>query len=187
MILGIDTGISTFGWARLDEERQTFIDLGVVVQPKQGKARTASLERARRANTLADVLAEKAPGCSLIVVEQMSFGMPGALAKVSIGMSWGIVLGVAATMQPPPRLITIAPQRWQRQVLVHSGKRVDQDKLARVAAAHIVKYHPHAAKQLRAIPKKQRVHALDAAMIALCGALRRDKCDEVRAAARGAE
>lgn len=178
MILGIDTGIATCGWALLDPKRCSFEDLGVVTQAKL-KGEKITLDRARRGNVQAQVLAEKAPGCTLIVVEQMSLGVPGAIAKLSIGMSWGVILGIVAMMDPRPELLTIPPQRWQREVLPNAGKSVDYDQLARAAAAYILRNHPKAAKALRAIPEKQRNHALDAAMIALCGFLRRDRCAPV--------
>lgn len=180
MILGIDTGIASCGWALLDEQSCTFLDLGVIVQRKEKRhARTLTLERARRANVQAGVIAAKAPGCSMIVCEQMSLGMPGAMAKVAIGMSWGIILGVTAMISPRPKLLTIAPQRWQREVLPSAGKEVDYDELARAAGEHLLQRHPRAAAALQRIPEKDRQHAIDAAMIALCGALRPQRCDVV--------
>ena len=124
-ILGLDGGTATSGWALLDAATCTFEDLGVVIQPKRDEERTATLERQRRANNQAKVIASKAPGCSLIVVEQLSLGMKGKIACVSMGLSWGIILGAVAQLEalghPRPRLLTIAPKRWQNEVLP-SGK-----------------------------------------------------------------
>lgn len=178
MILGIDTGIATCGWALLDPKRCSFEDLGVVIQPKL-KADTVSIDRARRGNVQAQVLADKAPGCTLVVVEEMSLGVPGSLAKLSIGLSWGVILGIVAMMEPRPELLSIPPKRWQREVMPHTGKKVDYEELARAAAAYILRNHPKAAKALKAIDPSHRQHAIDAAMIALCGFLRRDKCKAV--------
>jgi Holliday junction resolvasome RuvABC endonuclease subunit len=179
VILGVDTGIATCGWAILDETRCSFVDLGVLIQkPIEGAKLT--LDRVQRSNALANVLAKHAPGCKTVVVEQLSLGMPGAIAKLSVGLSWGVVLGIVAMLDPAPRLLTIPPQRWQREVLPNAGRKVDYDELARSAAAHLLSRHPRAAAALEAIPERHRNHAIDAAMIALCGALRPGRCDVVR-------
>jgi hypothetical protein len=182
MILGVDTGLATCGWALLDEKEQSFLDLGVLVQ-KPIKGAKITLDRVQRTNALAKVLSKHAPGCGTIVVEQMSLGMPGAIAKLSIGLSWGVILGIASMLSPAPRLLTIAPQRWQREVMPNAGRSVDYDKLARHAAAFILRHHPRAAAALKRIPEDHRNHALDAAMIALCGALRPGRCTAVEARA----
>lgn len=178
MILGVDTGMATFGWALLDERACRFVDLGVVVTKPLGDKVT--LDRARRCVAQSRVLAEKAPGCSTVVVEQMSFPPGGANAMVPIALSWGVVLGVIANVTPRPRLLTIAPQRWQREVLPRSGGRVDYDDLAERAAAFILSKHPRAARALELITPSARSHAIDAAMLALVGALRPGACSEVR-------
>lgn len=178
MILGIDTGIATCGWALLDEAKCSFVDLGVVIQkPIEGEKIT--LDRVRRSAAIAQVLAKHAPGCTKIVVESLSLGMPGAIAKLSVGLSWGVILGIVAMLDPAPELLTIPPQRWQREVLPHAGKQVSYDELATAAGAYILRNHPKAAKALGAIKEKNRNHAIDAAMIALCGSLRSSRCDRV--------
>jgi hypothetical protein len=189
MILGIDTGMGTCGWALLDERTCTFVDLGVVITEAIDDKIT--LDRARRCSKQAAVLASKAPGCSTVVVEQMSFpgGKPcrcckrrsGAKQVVPIALSWGIVLGINAMCEPRPRLLTISPQRWQRAVLPNAGKRVDYDELSRHAAKFILSKHTRASVALECIPKSDRSHAIDAAMIALVGALRPRDCDEITA------
>ena len=183
MILGLDTGTATCGWALLDDARCEFVDLGVVVQPKRDEARTATLERERRAHNQARVITSKAPGCSTVVVEQLSLGIRGKIACLSVGLSWGIILGSVAQLEalghPRPRLLTIAPQRWQREVLPSAEGEVDYEELARRAAAHLLRRHPRASAALERIPAKHRNHAIDAAMIALVGALRPHRCDAV--------
>jgi Holliday junction resolvasome RuvABC endonuclease subunit len=178
VILGVDTGLATCGWALLDERACSFVDLGVVTQ-KAVKGRTITLDRIQRANALAQVLGSHVRGVSIVVVESLSLGMPGAIAKLSVGLSWGTLLGIVAMLDPKPRLLTIAPQRWQREVLPNAGKSVDYDELARAAAEHLLARHPAAARALRRIPESKRNHAIDAAMIALCGALRPQRCEDV--------
>lgn len=180
MILGVDTGMGTGGWALLDEKTCSFHDLGVVLTKKSKKA-SISLDRARRMTVQAAVLASKAKAVDLtmIVVEQMSFPPGGVKAAAPILLSWGALLGIVAMMDPQPRLLTIAPQRWQREVLPNAGKAVDYDELADAAARHILQRHPRAAAKLEAIPEKHRNHAIDAAMIALVGALRPQRCERI--------
>jgi hypothetical protein len=180
VILGIDTGIATCGWALLDERMCSFVDLGVLVQPPS-EGKTITLDRLHRSNVLAKVISKHAPGCSTIVVEQLSLGMPGAIAKLNVGLSWGVVLGVVAMLDPRPRLLTISPQRWQRVVLPNTGKKVDYDELSHTAAKFILSKHPRAATALESIPKRDRSHAIDAAMLALVGALRPKECGELAA------
>jgi Holliday junction resolvasome RuvABC endonuclease subunit len=184
VILGIDTGLATCGWALLDEQTKSFVDLGVVISPPMDERVT--LDRARRCNKQASVLAEKVRGVSCVVVERMSFPQDGkgrALvnACVPISLSWGVVLGLVAMLDPKPRLLTIAPQRWQREVLPNTGRSVDYELLAQRAAEHILKFHPLVAAKLLALKQAERSHAIDAAMIALCGALRPHRCEEIAA------
>ena len=180
MILGIDTGLATCGWALLDETTRQFQDLGVIEQPKS-PAMNVTLDRAVRTNKQAQVLAGKLVGCSMIVVEQMSFP-PGAgiNAAVPIALSWGVVVGLVASMPVRPRLLTVSPQKWQRAVQPNAGKRIDYDEIAHTAAQYILSKHPQASMALQLLPKAQQSHAIDAAMIALMGALRPGVCTEVR-------
>lgn len=180
MILGVDGGMATGGWALLDEQRCEFLDLGVWTTSKSCDE-LVSLDRARRCNVHADILAEKSMGCATIVVERISLPPGGgANAMVPISMSWGVIIGIRAMhQQPKPRLLTISPQKWQREVLPSGKGEVDYDRLALAAGAHILRRHPKAAAKLARIRESERNHAIDAAMIALCGALRPDRCDVI--------
>jgi hypothetical protein len=172
VILGLNIAAARCGWALLDEQTCSFQDLGVVA-PHRFKGQTVTLDRARAGSLHAQVLAAKAPGCTAIVVEQLSLEALDQAEQLALGMSWGIVLGVIATMEPAPSLFSIPAGRWQREVLPNAptGREIDAE-LARAAAAHILRSHPKAAKALRAIADADRPHAMTAAMIALCGFLR---------------
>jgi hypothetical protein len=178
MILGVDSGLATFGWALLDDSCCSFVDLGVVIAPKTDDPVT--LDRARRCVPHSRLLAKKAQGVSVIVVERMSFP-PGAgmNAAVPIALSWGVVIGVHAMLEPSPKLLTIAPQRWQREVLPHAGRAIDYAELAYVAGQHLLRRHPKAWSMLQRIDEKHHNHAIDAAMIALVAALRPHRCEVV--------
>lgn len=177
MILGIDTGLATCGWALLDERRCELVDLGVVLTKKHG-AEAVTIDRARRALTQAQVIAEKAVGVKTIVVERMSFPRNMG-AAVSIALSWGVALGLVSMLDPRPRLLAIAPQKWQREILPDTKGRVDYERLERAAAAHVRRRHPRVRTALWRIPERHRNHALDAAMIALVAGLRPTHCDVI--------
>lgn len=180
MILGVDTGIATCGWAKLDEKTCSFVDLGVLIQPPI-EGEKVTLDRIRRSCALGHVLARQAPGCDVVAVEALNLGMPGAIGKLMVGLAWGVVIGVVSMIDPSPSLMTIRPQTWQREVLPHApkGKPIDYDELATAAGAYILRNHPRAAKKLEAIDPKHRNHAIDGAMIALCAALRPGRMDRV--------
>lgn len=178
MILGIDTGMATCGWALLDEKTCSFIDLGVVIT-KKAKGEPVTIDRARRCNVQALELTQRMRGVSTVVVERMSFPPGGANAMVPIALSWGVVLGLIAMVEPRPELLTIAPQRWQREILPIKGA-VDYDRLARRAAQFLLSRHPRAASALRRrIPRAHWSHAIDAAMIAVVAAVHREACERV--------
>jgi hypothetical protein len=173
MILGINTvGVYT-GWALLDEVRCSFVDLGVSrSKPIPGAEMTLAI--ARDATAQAKVIAAKAPGCTTIVVERL--GIDAALA----GLSWGVVLGVAATFETMPRLLTISPQQWQREVLPSTATdEIDYDALATKAGGFVLSRHPRAARALRKVAKPQHGVAIAAAMLALVGALRPARCERI--------
>jgi hypothetical protein len=174
MILGVDTGLATCGWALLDERTCEVTDLGVVLtEHEQGTKVT--LDRAKRALVQAHELALRARGVGTVVVEAMSFPPGGANAMVSIALSWGLALGVAAAQSTPPTVLTISPQRWQREVVPISGKRVNYPLVA-AEIERLVRRHESAARKLDAIPVRHRNHALDAAALAVIGALRPRAC-----------
>lgn len=175
MILAIDTGLATCGWALLDERRCELVDLGVVLTKKHG-AEAVTIDRARRALAQAQVIAEKAVGVKTIVVERMSFPRNMG-AAVSIALSWGVALGLVSMLDPRPRLLAIAPQKWQREILPDTKGKIDYEQLERAATAHVRRRHPRAHSALRRMPGRHRNHALDAAMIALVAGLRPAQCE----------
>ncbi len=175
MILGVAAGVATCGYAVLDEREHRFVDLGVAVTKKPDGALT--LDRARRYNTQARILAEKIAGCSTVVVERL----PDDTNVMPIALSWGVVLGLVASMPVHPRLLTIAPQKWQRAVLPNIGKADDYDVLARTAAKHLLARHPNVVAAFNRIDPKDRSRAISACMLALVGGLRAELCEEIGA------
>lgn len=151
IILGIHMDLATCGWASLDTERRAFVDLG-------SKATTLEMRSS-------DVLAEKVCGADVVAVERAHLMRGGFVA-----------MNLIAMVEPPPRLLTIAPQRWQREVLPNLLlTQPNRDELALKAAAHILMRHPAVASKLEAIEPEERYHAIVAAMLALVATLQMER------------
>lgn len=99
-------------------------------------------------HALAALVAER--GCELVVVE------PDGRA---------IVEHVEA------KVVTLPRGRWQRAVLPNAGRKLDE-VLAHVAAKFILHKHPRVPPALELVEPSSRRHVIEAAMIALTGALR---------------
>jgi hypothetical protein len=174
MILGIDTGLATLGWALYDEGRNAFVDLGVSIAERDRDVKI-TLDRVQRCAAQARLIADKARGCGIVVIEAMSFP-PHSSQAVPTSLSWGAILGVACSLSPQPVLLTVAPTRWQTEVL---GRKAEYEEIAEAATTHLRTRHPSAFATLERIPQEHRNHAIDAAMMALCAGLRGDRCDEL--------
>lgn len=170
MILGLDLRAGVCGWSLLDEASSSFVGLGVHAFGRVGRLQETTVTHLDRTHGLARVLAARAPGCAAIVVERW---VPELVPEFDIGLAWGAVLGVAAMMDPRPRLLTLDPMRWQREVLL--GSRQSTDDVAYGRAAYVLRGHPRADAALRAMPVRAREPAVAAAMIALYGTLRFSK------------
>jgi hypothetical protein len=176
MILGLDTGVATLGWALYDEQRRLITDLGVSLAHRDTDV-PMRLDQAQRSVAQAKVIANKAPGCSSIVIEAMAFP-PSSSHAITTGLSWGVVVGIACMIRPMPKLLTIHPRKWQYEIF---GRRADYEEVSSAATAHIRARHPAAFVALERIPDKQRSHAIDAAMMAMCAGMRERRCDELDA------
>lgn len=175
MITGLDTGTETFGWAQLDEGTRTLLDLGVIIQHRSPNV-PLQLDRAERALVQASEVVQRVRGSHTLVIEAMSFG-GGVKSIAPIALSFGVALGIAASSAEPPRVLTIAPQRWQREILPDTGKRVDYARVAAQVERFVhTPRNANAAAKLAAIPDRHRNHALDAVALALIGALRPRAC-----------
>lgn len=175
MITGLDTGTETFGWAQLDERTCTLLDLGVIVQKRSPNV-PLQLDRAERALVQAAEVTQHVRGAHTVVIEAMSFG--GGIASIApIALSYGVALGIAASAPEPPRVLTIAPQRWQRAIVRDAGKKVSYERVqAEVERFVRAPKNANAALKLASIAPKQRNHAIDAIALAVVGALAPRAC-----------
>ncbi len=177
-VLGIDSGLATFGWALLDEDTLEPLNLGVIVTKPNGDL-PVTLDRSLRLLTQTDVVIEAVRGCRTVVIEQMSFPPGGANAISAISLSYGAAVGVIAALNPRPRMLTISPQKWQRLVLETDAKKVDYETVYAAGCAFVQERAPKVYASLLTIPAQHRNHAIDAMLLALVGAMRPDACFEV--------
>lgn len=173
MILGVDTGNRTFGWARFDPAARRFDGLGAV-ELDRDKAVQKTDDQADRTATIASLLLVIADGCERWVIERMSFP-PGGQVPIALGFAVAVGVGRARRAE----LYTVKPQDWQRAVLPESGKKVDYEQLERVVGDY-VRRDERSAKQLHLLAPKLRTHALDAGAIAMMGAFRLTECRRIR-------
>jgi hypothetical protein len=177
VILGVDPGLATCGWAVLDHAGRV-ADLGVVLQGPDAELDEAVC-RARRANVQAAALHAVAVryGCTVIGCEAMSFGGPPkarfAMA-ISVGLSWGGVSAIATALGC--ELYSVPPKVWERAVQPTTTRKVDYPKLEAALSRYVSE---HARESLAAISKATRNHALDAVGIGMFVALRREQADRI--------
>jgi Holliday junction resolvasome RuvABC endonuclease subunit len=177
VILAVDPGLATCGWAVLDDAGRVS-NLGVIITERDSVVSEAT-DRARRAAHQGAVLAELVHryNCGAIACEAMSFGGPPSARyhmAISVGLSWGVVTGIARTTGIA--LYSVPPKLWQRAVQPEAKKKIDYPKLEAALAAYV---DEHAMLALAVITKSHRNHPLDAVGIGLFVALRREQADRI--------
>lgn len=183
MILAIDPGLATCGWAVLDDDARV-VDLGVILSERDSTI-DESTDRARRADHQADQLSSIAIVNSVgeMGCEAMSFGGPPAARfrmAISVGLSWGVVTGVARTLGIG--LYSVAPKLWQRAVQPSAKKSVNYTKLEAALTAYVSE---QAFASLKSITRANRNHAIDAVGIGMFVKLRREQADRIVARRAG--
>lgn len=164
MILAVDTGLATLGWA-LVSRRGVVHDLGALCQPaKAGESVQAGYER--RCERQVAALLPLLPGVELLAVESLSFAR-SSKAVASVSLCWGMLLTVAKLYEI--RLWRCTPKQWQHALLNTARSRaVDYEELARRIAAHVARTGaPEARSAVAALKASERTHALDAAGIGI--------------------
>lgn len=162
MILAVDPGIASCGWAVVRPKTGRVIDLGVWTSAPG--AAVKSTDRARRITRLADKLADviEEHDCDAIAAEQMLFH--GKInAVVSQLLPWGALLGLAAALDLD--VVEVPAKKWQLAML---GRSVPYDELADHLRAFVAN---QAEVRLLAIPRGERTHAFDAVGVGLYAAL----------------
>lgn len=168
MILAIDGGLGTFGWAAVRPRTGVVVALGELHQLPRTREGVHA-DRLRRLHQQAILLhgLVTAYGVTMIVAEEPSFAKPTPAVVASAMGCWGVVLGVAAAhVLPMPS--RVAPKAWQRAVLNIDGGACDYAIVEQKLAAYVV---GEARDRLLAIPRSRRNHPLDAVGIGVYAAL----------------
>lgn len=171
MILAVDPGLATCGWAVVAPSTGEVVDLGVVISPSDPDA-DDTVDRARREAKQCAALLEVARRhrVTRIVAESVSLGGPPRARlpmALSLSLSWGGLCMLAIALGA--ELLEVKPKVWQHQC-APGLKRIDYDKLFAAIAA-VLRCNPDLTKLLRSIAESDRNHALDACGIGFVGAL----------------
>lgn len=171
MILAVDPGLRTWGWAIVVPRIGRVVACDARLQLIDSGA-TTHADRQRRAALQADVLATLISRHSVtsIAAEEMSFAPRGSAAsKIGIGLSWGVLVGLAASSGLPLR--AIPPKTWQRAIVpAGPGEKrtaaIDYNAVYTALADYV-----DCDLLLASVPKSQRNHALDACGVGVYAAL----------------
>lgn len=113
VILGVDPGFASFGWARIELEggpEPVRIELGVIETTKSARKLhvLATDDNARRARELARGLIGELTGADVICAEGISFTRDASV-MCKVGMAWGVLVATATSLGVP--LVQASPQR----------------------------------------------------------------------------
>jgi Holliday junction resolvasome RuvABC endonuclease subunit len=169
MILAVDPGLATCGWAIVRPRTGKVVTLGVLVSsPKQHLDEWTDRSRrtAQQASFLGDIA--KRHECTAIAAEAISCGGPPS-ARFSMGtslcLSWGVLAGIAHCMAIP--LFEVPPKSWQHAIVPEVAGRIDYDAVFAKLSGFV---EQQASVALWSIKKGLRNHALDAVGVGLFAA-----------------
>jgi Holliday junction resolvasome RuvABC endonuclease subunit len=172
VILGVDPGYASCGWAVITPRTGLPVAIGVIetVQDKRvGSGLERSTDRARRVSHVGRELVAiaKQYGCTQIAAEQ-ALGHGAAAAVAANLLPWGVLVGIAVSLGL--EVCEVPAKLWQHAVLPGLGKgKVDYDELAK----HLLWFaHKHCPEALAAIAKPKRTHAIDGMGVGMFAALR---------------
>lgn len=166
MILGIDCGTGSFGYALVRTADTAVTDLGALIQ-EPDKSISSTLDRSLRTRRQVELVDSLCTHVTAIVHEEASYNPRVFLHNVNLSMCIGALVTYAWCAGIP--VYQIPPKRWQQAITGKPGK-VDYDDVYRRVEQHVARWQP-AMDQLSAIKPRHRNHALDAAGIALCHAI----------------
>lgn len=170
MILAVDGGIATLGWAIVHPKQGSVHALGVIIQPNDPGVEDTTC-RARRAHRQAQELYAlvNEHGVTTIAAEAVSLGGPpkSRLGKAqSLNLCWGVVTAIAAITLC--ELVEVRPKQWQHAITGETGP-VDYDRVFADLSDFL---NGTPVEQLMGIIKSERNHAIDACGVGIYTALR---------------
>lgn len=174
MILAVDPGIATCGWAVVVPGSGEIVELGSIISPHDSDV-DGTTDRARRLALQATELRMIALqyGVTTIAAEAVSLGGPpkARLAMATcLSLSWGSLVMLAVELGAA--LLEIRPKLWQQAI--QDAKKIDYDKLFADIVAYIAAAPWGAAvlAMLYAIAESHQNHAADAGAIGVFAARR---------------
>ncbi len=162
MILAIDPGLASCGWAVVEQTSARLIALGVITT-EQDKGIAPSTDRARRGIEIGRQLSELVDlhDCEHVAAESMLlFGnINAATCQV---LCWGVLLGVAQVHGLG--VVEVLAKDWQHAV-TPGRKKIDYGKVEKALSKFV-------GAPLDRIERKLRTHALDAVGVGVFAARR---------------
>lgn len=173
MILSVDPGQRTCGWAIVAPRTARVAALGTLVVDPDDRMRK-TLDRKRRAEIQARHLRALADTYAITAIagEAPSFGGPPAARfamAVALCTSWGILTTLGLWFDVP--VIEVPPKTWQRAIQPDAGKAVNYDRLFADLAGFVGDQATRALSDLEAIKVSMRNHALDAVGVGVYAAI----------------
>lgn len=166
MILAVDPGMATCGWAVIAPKTALVIDFGVITTDHDG-AISKTVDRGRRIAGVSDELAgiSARHGCTTIAGEQpLSHGATGAI--VSQALCWGALLRLAT--EQGSRLLEVEAKVWQHAVqdgISPGRKKIDYPTIEKAIGKIL-------GVRISKIPRTLQTHAFDAVGIGFLVAVR---------------
>lgn len=172
VILAIDTGSATLGWAHVTRPGR-IVNLGSLIQPQEENEKTQE-KAERRAVGITNRLLFAMAGVDGVAAEALSYPR-NASAAAALALCWGVIVATT-TVQGLPRF-PVPPKAWQRALLgirrgdtslakQFAGDKVKKREVARRMRLHIAETGDQRAKDALAGLKGEAAgHALDAAAI----------------------
>lgn len=173
MILGVDPGLASCGWAVVDPRTKRVVELGVITTEHDSTI-AKSTDRARRMAVVARGLHELVQTYAVRTVAAEAMLLFGNVAAATAqSLCWGTLIAVAE--RHGCEILEVVARDWQRAVLPGEGRikyEGVKDKLAKFVGARVLRF-----------PKDLQTHALDAVGVAVYASLRSTRRVAARAEA----
>lgn len=169
MILAVDPGLGTCGWAVMRPRTGRVLDLGVITS-EPDRDTDEWTDRTRRTSVQSHLLANivEQYECTIVAAEAISLGGPPKARQrmaASLCLSWGSLVGLAEGMGL--ELYEVPPKLWQHAILP-KVKRISYTELFARLESFV---GAQQVGQLKAITPSLRNHALDAVGVGIYAAL----------------
>ena len=181
MILALDPGLATCGYAIVTPRTARVVTLGVIeILPRSGAdEHTDRVQRASlQAKQLADLM--ESHDVTTVAAEGISLGGPPqarTTMAVCLGLCWGVINGLAEAFGAD--VLEVRPKQWQHAIMPGLDK-INYDHLFKRIEAFAGK---QAFVAFNIIRKSLRNHALDAVGVGIYAALSPSAAQRVTGAA----